>query len=235
MYKGDFIMIGILGAMEEEILAFKEMMSDIEEINIHGLIFYKGKLNSKELVVCKCGVGKVSSARTTSILLTQFNVDLVINVGIAGGNSKYVVPRDIVIANKVSYADADLTPVSAWNYQFGQMSGCPRFFLGDESTNAKLKAINSNIKEGLILSSDTFVADPRFVKNVSEKFEDFEILAFDMESASIAQICYFEKVPFAILRYISDVCGESKQFEVYNDVKNQSSYTLIEIVKEYLL
>lgn len=227
-------MIGIIGAMDEEILAFKLKLDNLEEINIHNVIFYKGIINNKEIVVVKCGVGKVSAARTTTLLLTNFNIDLVINIGIAGGNSRFLKPKSIVLADTISYGDANLVNDFINIYEYGQMSGCPRFFKCDEETNNKLMEINKDIIKGLIITSDTFVTDSQFVIDVESHFKGYDILSFDMESASIAQICYFENVKVCILRYISDVCGENNQFENYKDIKSQSSYTLIEIVEKYL-
>lgn len=103
--------IGIIAAEDDEMLAIKELMIDVIEKDIYNLKFFSGKIHDKDCTLVKCGVGKVNSARTTQVLIDNYNVNYVINVGSAGGINPNLEIGDIVIADRLVQYDFDLTGV----------------------------------------------------------------------------------------------------------------------------
>ena len=103
--------IGIIAAEEEEMMAIKKLMLDVSEKDIYNLKFFSGKIHDKDCTLVKCGVGKVNSARTTQILIDNFDVNYVINVGSAGGINPDLEIGDVVIANRLVQYDFDLTGI----------------------------------------------------------------------------------------------------------------------------
>ena len=111
--------IGIIGAMDVEVSSLREKINE-EHVNILGNDFYIGNINDNEIVLCKCGVGKVNAAIITTLLIKEFEVDFILNTGIAGG---YKLPTEtIVLANAVSYDDVDAT---GFGYMLCQVPGMP--------------------------------------------------------------------------------------------------------------
>lgn len=103
-------MIGIIAAEEKELIEIKKIMSDIEEKNIYEKNFYIGNIEKREVVLVKCNVGKVNSARVTQILIDNFNIELVINVGTAGSVDNSLEIGDVVVATELVQYDFDVTP-----------------------------------------------------------------------------------------------------------------------------
>ena len=103
-------MIGVIVAEEKELSAIREIMTNVEEFNIYEKIFYKGRIENREVVVVKSNVGKVNSARVCQILIDKFNPNLVINVGTAGSVDNRLDIGDVVIANRLVQYDFDVTP-----------------------------------------------------------------------------------------------------------------------------
>ena len=102
-------MIGIIGAMEEEVSQLIEAMEEKEKVTCAGMDFYCGKLKDKEVVIVQSGIGKVNMALCTQILADRFDVKAVINTGVAGGLYKDIEIGDIVISKDAVQHDVDAT------------------------------------------------------------------------------------------------------------------------------
>lgn len=102
-------MIGIIGAMEEEVAAIKEYMEITETRSILDCTFYQGTIKERQVVLLQGGVGKVNAAICTTLLLTNYKIDYVINIGSAGGLCLTQEVGDIVISNEVCQHDFDIT------------------------------------------------------------------------------------------------------------------------------
>ena len=117
--------IGIIAAENDEMFAIKELMTDIFEKDIYNLKFFSGKIHEKDCTLAKCGVGKVNSARTTQIMIDNFKIDYIINVGSACGIDNELQIGDIVVAERLVQYDFDLTGVGAYelrrNLRFRQI------------------------------------------------------------------------------------------------------------------
>lgn len=198
------MVIGIIGAMDEELeILLKEMTLEKTKIKAN-MRFNQGKLYDKELVVVRSGIGKVNAAVCAQILIDDFRVDKVINVGIAGGIGKDVYPGDVVVANNLVQHDMD---TSAFGDEIGQIPRLDAYdFKCDKELVDKAKAACDGIKEhksfiGRIVTGDQFICNTEKIKWLNEKFE---ALACEMEGGSIAQVCYLNNVPFVVIRSISD-------------------------------
>lgn len=209
--------LAIVGAMDSEILYLKEKMEENQKIiekEVNGFIFYEGKLFDKDIVLVRSGVGRVASAILfTTLCMLYKDIDLVINVGIAGGYSGTSV-GDIVVGKISLYGDADLSAFS--KYVYGQMSSCPPYFEADKDLISKILRSNLDYKMGTICTNEKFMTDYKYAKDlIDTHFRDLNVLAFDMESAAFAQSAYVLGKPFIAIRAISDVIGENKQVDNY--------------------
>jgi adenosylhomocysteine nucleosidase len=207
-------MIGLVGAMEDEIKLLRSRMEDLKTEQIGVFEYQSGKLDGKQVVVLRCGIGKVSSAVGCAVLIDHYKPDLVINTGSAGGMGENQSIGDVVVANALVYHDVDLT---AFGYAAGQLPGQSQTFPVRENYMAaaeqaidELKAEQvlpplMNHKRGLIGSSDTFMHDARTIAQVKTVFAG--IAAVDMEAASIAHTCTLFGVDVMVIRALSDIAG----------------------------
>ena len=198
--------IGIIAAMNEEMNAIKLKMSDIKENNIYNLIFCEGKIQNKECVLVECGIGKVNAARTTQIMIDNFDIEYVVNIGTAGGLNKKLGVTDVVIGEKLVQHDFDIT---AFGREKGFITGVGKFIESDKELVKKCKEVMENLDKenefqvisGTIASGDLFCTD----KNLADSIRnEFEADCVEMEGAAIAQICYLDNSPFIVIRSISD-------------------------------
>ena len=189
--------IGIIGAMNEELEVLLKDMKNQKEVK-------RNDLWGQHVVAVVSGVGKVNAASCTQILSSEFNVKSLINIGVAGGVSKDIYPGDIVIGDTYVQHDVD---ASVFGDKIGQI---PRMDVYDFKADEKLlnlaKEAAKNVPEvktyvGRIVSGDQFIADSNKVKVLDE---EFNAKAVEMESAAIAQVAYLNKIPFVIIRSISD-------------------------------
>nr|WP_026041433.1 5'-methylthioadenosine/S-adenosylhomocysteine nucleosidase [Virgibacillus halodenitrificans] len=201
------MMIGIIGAMDEEVALLVSKTKEKEEILIANCVFIKGKIEEKEVVILKSGIGKVNAAMATTILHEKFNPSHVINTGSAGGFSNRLEVGDIVISTEVVHHDVDVT---AFNYAYGQVPGMPAMFPVDTELAAKaiaaVQTLPISYEQGIIATGDSFMDDAERVAWVKEKFPS--MIAAEMEAAAIAQICHQYNTPFVIIRALSDIAGK---------------------------
>lgn len=212
-------MIGIIGAMDIEIDKLRAIMNDVYITRYHDRDFYRGTINDKEVVLVKAGIGKVNAAITTTLLLENYDVDYVVNTGVAGGVS--VDPNTLVIADKFIYHDVDLTN---FDYELGQLPGEERFFhvaeyLLDDATKAA-KSLGYDYNVGLIATGDVFVTK---LDEIKPLVDDLNILAIEMEGAAIAQVANQYHKAFIAIRAISDRVGMENQTTDYREFSIQAA------------
>lgn len=227
------MIIGIIGAMDEELeILLKEMKLERTEVKAN-MRFNLGKLYGKDLVVVRSGIGKVNAAVCAQILIDDFSVDKVVNVGIAGGIGKDVYPGDVVVADNLVQHDMDTT---AFGDEVGQIPRLDTYdFKCDKELVDKAKNACENIKEqksfiGRIVTGDQFICNTEKIKWLNEKFE---ALACEMEGGSIAQVCYLNNIPFVVIRSISDNAnnGAHMDYEKFAPIAIKNS---TEILKSML-
>ncbi len=227
--------IGIIGAMEQEVELLRAQLEQAETKVIAGCEFYHGQLNGVEVILTKSGIGKVAAAVATSLLLELYQPDAVINTGSAGGYDLSLKVGDVVISSEVRYHDVDVT---AFGYEIGQVPQLPAAFLPDANlvqvAKDSVAAVDQTVKviEGLICTGDIFMADPAKVEYARNNFPT--MAAVEMEAAAISQVCHQFKVPFVIIRSLSDIAGKesSQSFDEYLVVAaKHSSLMIAEMVK----
>jgi len=196
---------GIIAAMQEEMQEIENIMEEKIFEKIYELNFIKGKINNTEVVLVEAGVGKVNAARTTQILIDNFDVNYIINVGSAASANDELDIGDIVIGNKLVQHDFDIT---AFGHPKGYISNIGQFVESDkllikkmEETISNLQDIDFKIKIGTIASGDIFCTELKMKEKIRSKFDAD---AIEMEGAAISQICKLDNIPFLIIRSISD-------------------------------
>ncbi len=226
--------IGIIGAMDEEVKAFKDKMDTREYFEKAGKKFYIGSLHHHDVIVVTSGIGKVNAASCTQILVDTFDVETIINIGIAGGLRDGINPGDVVIANSLVEHDVD---VSFFNGdKLGQIPNMDVYdFKCDENLLEKsaeaIKNLDINYSIGRIVSGDQFIFDREKQLFLSEYFDAY---AVEMEGASIGHVCYLNHMPFIVIRSISDnaVIGEHMNYETFKDIALENSINILdEILK----
>lgn len=222
---------GIITAMQEEKQEIENIMENIEKIEIYNLSFIKGKINNSKVVLVESGVGKVNAARTTQILIDNFNIEAVINVGSAGAANNKLNIGDIVIGKSLVQHDFDIT---AFGHPKGYISNAGQYFNSDnqlieqmKKAIKKLDNIDFNILIGRIASGDIFCTDMNMKEKIRNKFEAD---AIEMEGAAIAQVCQLDNIHFIVVRGISDSPNGNNNitFEKYLEKASQRCAQIIE-------
>lgn len=205
--------IVILTAMEKERRMLLPLIENLEEIVLDGLRGVKGKIYGKEVMVAKCGIGKVNSAINAYKSIRGFHPDLIINSGVAGGAGNGTHIGDLFVATEVSYHDVWCGPETS----IGAADGMEVLMKCDRTVVEKARNVlkDENLVTGLICSGDRFITLAQEIKEIKNNFP--EVKAVDMESASIAQVCCMEGVAFNIIRVISDTPGEGENISQYEN------------------
>lgn len=203
--------IGIIAAMNIEMEILLDAMNEYEETNFMGYKFYEGSINDIDIVLVESGVGKVNAAMATTLLISEFACDFILNTGIAGG-LKGVKTKDVIIADGLMWHDFD---IRLFGYEYGQVPHMPKIFPVNPEcimlAKSTLNKLNIDYKTGLILSGDKFVSS----YDTLGLAKDMGALASEMEGCAVAQVATKAGVDFIVLRYISDVVGEPSQNEDY--------------------
>lgn len=207
--------IGIIGAMEEEVQLLKSKMSHLNQHQIAGVDFYEGEISQQTVILVRSGIGKVQAGMTTGLLLAQYAPDVVLNTGSAGGIGQGLKIDDVVISSEVAYHDVDAT---AFGYVIGQLPQQPARFKADSDWVARVQRAAAAVKlasrTGLIVSGDQFVSSQAASKKILANFPG--ALASEMEGAAIGQVATQFKVPFVIIRAMSDV-GDEDAGVIFDD------------------
>lgn len=221
--------VGIIFAMKEEMDALKEYLNITREYEFYDLKFYEGNINNVTCVLVECGVGKVNAARTTQVLIDKMNVDYIFNIGVAGGISKKLNVLDIVIGEKLVQHDFDIT---AFNHEKGYIPNIGVYIESESKLVALARKTNiENVKVGNIASGDIFCTLESMSSKINNKFN---ALAVEMEGASVAQVCYLCKVPFLVIRSISDIPGNNNVIS-YEEFLIKSSKKVADLMNEILI
>lgn len=236
--------LGIIGAVKEEVELLVEALqkTDSKSIKIKkgSLFFYEGVLDTCQVVIVCCGVGKVNAALCAQILISEFGVQAILNTGAAGGLDARLKVLDLVVSTDAVQHDMD---ASWFGYAKGQVPGMESaFYVADErlcsiAQKAFTRVIQKNTDtnkpsmiKGRIASGDIFVSSKEKRK---ELLKEFSPACVEMEGASIAQVCTVNAIPFVILRSISDLAGDDAGIS-YEDFSVKASHTSALVVQEML-
>lgn len=223
--------IGIIGAMEEEVAQLIEAMEDVKKSTIAGMDFYDGNLWGKKAVVVKSGIGKVNMAACTQILASIYKVDALINTGVAGGLYAPINIGDIVLSKDTIQHDMDAT---GFGYERGVIPQMEQsVFEGDPFLIEKAKQACEEVNKdlcvyvGRVVSGDQFISSSEKKKELIEVFDGY---CAEMEGAAMAQIAWLNKIPFVVIRAISDKADNSATM-AYNEFEEQAIVHTIRLLQ----
>lgn len=186
--------IGVIGAMDSELAALIAALTQPAQETVQGLVFRTGRLGAREVVLVRCGIGKVSAARCTQVLIDRFAPGAVINTGIAGGLASGLAVGDIVVADGLVQHDFDAAPT---------------VFAPDAVLSALLAQTAGNaigaqrVHRGLVATGDQFISGAAAKAAIRRAFP--AAMAAEMEGGAVAQAASMSGVPFAVVRAISDL------------------------------
>jgi adenosylhomocysteine nucleosidase len=202
--------IGIIGAMDIEVDALVAMLENHKTEKLSGVLFHTGKLSGKNVVIAKCGIGKVFAAICAESMILKYSPSLIINTGVAGALASGIKAGDVVIADRLLQHDMD---TSALGDEKGLISGINRiYFEADERARGIL--LEAAAELGLHASLGTVATGDKFIADKSEKkriTNDFHAVACEMEGGAIAHTAFVNETPFAVIRAISDSADEDSE------------------------
>ena len=206
--------IGIIGAMELEVSTLKEAMTVSSVTTCAGMDFYEGTLNDAAVVIVRSGVGKVNAALCVQILTDKFAVTHIINTGVAGSLNAALDIGDILVSRDAMHHDVDAT---VFGYPLGELPQMGiREFIADEKlvhlAVESCKKVNPDltVRTGRVVSGDQFISSDDVKKRLIEVFHGD---CAEMEGASIAHGAYLNKIPFIVIRAISDKADGSAEMD----------------------
>lgn len=228
--------VGIIGAMDIEVKMLRQELADAKESCAGGLVFVEGILNGTSVVIVKSGIGKVNAALCTQLLALKFGVTHVINTGIAGAMASGLKVLDFVVSEDALYHDFDTTGFGYKPTVIPQMD-CSDFKADESMVKAAVSAFGSlkeaeghSLIKGRIASGDQFISS----KEQKEKIRSVcSPACVEMEGAAIAQACYINKVPFVIIRCMSDMADDNGE-NTYNFNEETAAGLSASLVKSML-
>lgn len=219
--------VGIICAGDDELEPFLPHLENSRVTEKAMLKIYEGQINGLSVVTLYSGVCKVNAAIATQILIDTYQVNIIINAGTAGGMDKSIELFDTIISTQAAYHDVDadiLTDFHPWLSSI--------YFNSDENLLNLAKNIFSNSSKvhfGRMVTGEKFIKD-----DMRESINDTYLpLSVDMETASIAHVCYVNEIPFIAIRSITDT---ATHIGIENFEKNckQASIISKNIVLDFL-
>lgn len=224
------MIVGIIGAMEAEIVRLLERMNLERTREIATLTFYEGKLGNAQLVLVKSGIGKVNAALCAQILIDRFEVEAIINTGVAGALHPDLEVGDIVLATEVLQHDID---ASIFGDPRGIIPGLKESVFATDSRlleSCCSQKSGYRIVKGRIVTGDQAVGDS---KTKEFLYSHFHGTCVEMEGGAIGHVCYLNQIPFMVIRAISDKANEEVEVD-YGTFMKESAIKSAEIVEEML-
>jgi adenosylhomocysteine nucleosidase len=195
--------IGIIGAMEGEVNAIIAALEDRREEIIGGIKFHTGTMFGKNIVVSRCGIGKVFAAMCAEAMIIRYSPRLIVNTGVGGAIDRSLRPLDMVFATRLVQHDMDTSPLGDPK---GLISGINRIYFDTDARavdilSASAAAIGVRYMTGVVASGDRFIALSEDKERIAS---DFGGAACEMEGAAIAHVAFVNETPCAVVRAISD-------------------------------
>lgn len=223
--------IGIICAGDREVEPFLPWISECTISEKAMLKFYAGTIEDQEIVTLFSGVCKTNAAIATQILIDTYGCNVIINAGTAGGISKEIKLFDTVVSTETAYWDVSeeiLTEFHPWMESI--------YFKADQTlidlTKKAVSEFNhTRVYFGRLITGESFIED----NNRTEINQNFSPLSVDMETASIAHVCYVNQIPFIAIRTITDSVDHigADEFEINCCKASQLSAQLVkDLLKE---
>lgn len=221
-------MIGIICAMQIEADGIIAISENVKSETYAGMKFTSGTLHGKDIVIVVCGVGKVNASMCTLALINKYSPDVVINSGVAGAVSPIVSIGDIVVGTKAVEHDMNTTALGDKQGEVSFPDGKVTYFECDKAVSNLLASVckkipDTKVAQGIIASGDIFVSERKSRLRINDHFG---AIACEMEGAAIGHVCYCCKVPYGIIRAISDDLDENKGMDFVKFCKLASKKTV---------
>ena len=205
-------MIGILGAMPPEVESILAALENKQAHPMSGTTYYTGTLHGRDVVVARCGVGKVCAAVCAQTMILHFGAKALLNTGVAGALDPALSICDVVIATDLVQHDVDTSPLGD---PVGLISELNRVDMPTDARMAALaeetaKALGQTVHKGRVASGDCFVASPEKKQYIRDTFS---AMACEMEGGAMAQVCMMNQTPFLVLRAISDTADNRAEMD----------------------
>ncbi len=217
--------IGIIGAMPSELADIRNVLKDAVVKNYAGYDFYICTYKDKLIINACSGIAKVNAALCTQVMIDKFDVDAIINTGVAGGMDRKVKVCDIVISDAVCSHDLELRLLE--NY--------PPFHSIYEADKALMDAVEKVCSEknipchvGRVVSGEAFISDNAVKQDICDRLNP---LAVDMETAAVGQCAYRNGIPFVSVRCISDNADDEGEMS-FDEFEKIAAKRVAEIVLE---
>ncbi len=234
--------LAIVGAMHEEIAALRPCLAGVRTERRAGRDFHLGRLDGHDVILVRCGIGKVAAATTAAVLLDAFDAHALLFTGVAGGLGDGVRVGDIVVATALLQHDMNAEPLfPRWEVP---LTGLARFG-ADAAWTARLvqagrtlaaagtHAAAATIHQGLVISGDRFVATHAESDQLRALLPD--ALAVEMEGAAVAQVCRDFARPFGVVRTISDRADDAAHGDFQRFVRDVAAPYSRDVVRAALL
>ncbi len=228
-------MIGIICALSIEVEELTKLLQNKQENTYAKMKYISGTINGKEVVMTECGIGKVNAAMSTQVMIDRYNPSVIINSGIAGSVSRELKIGDIVISKDCVQHDFDGTqmgdPKGLIQYNDETRIDIPvSIDVAQKLFDACKDIENTNVMLGRIATGDIFVAEKSMRQSVAD---EFDAVACEMEGGAVAQVCYRNEVPCAVLRCISDDFDEN-QFMDFMEFRFLAADKSMAAIKNFL-
>ena len=233
--------LAIVGAMHEEIAALRPCLEGLRTERRAGRDFHLGRLDGHDVILVRCGIGKVAAATTAAVLLDAFDASALLFTGVAGGLGEGVRVGDIVVATTLLQHDMNAAPLfPRWEVP---LTGRARFD-ADAAWTARLVqasrtlaaahtyAVAATIHAGLVISGDRFVATHAESDQLRALLPD--ALAVEMEGAALAQVCHDFARPFGVVRTVSDRADDAAHGDFQRFVRDVAAPYSRDIVRAAL-
>lgn len=228
--------IGLIGAMDVELSHLIADMQDHTVERVLGTEFHLGRIGGVDVVLAKCGIGKVAAAVTAQTMLLRYQPTLLMNTGVGGSLTTRLSVGDIAISARAVEHDMDTSPLGD---PVGFLSGINRIYLDADLESAErllahAEALGLKATLGTVCSGDRFVASVSEKERIASLFEDAAVC--EMEGGAIAHAAYLAGVPFVIVRAISDSADGSSSMDYLSflEIAAERSYALVRAYLEGL-
>ena len=220
--------------MQEEFEEIQNIMKNCDEKRIKEISFITGKIEGQNCVIVQSGIGKVNSARITQMMIDNFDIEYIMNLGSAGALNPMLKIGDIVIGDELVQHDFDIT---AFGHAKGYITGVGDRVYSDkyliekfENAIENLEDRNYEIKTGTIASGDVFCTE---IEMKNQIYANFKADCVEMEGAAIAQVSYLNNIPFIVIRSISDTPNGNNAI-TFDEFVELASKRCARILKEVL-
>ncbi|MGL6175170.1 MAG: 5'-methylthioadenosine/adenosylhomocysteine nucleosidase [Cellulosilyticaceae bacterium] len=224
---------GIISAISLEMEHILNNMVIEEELKICGFLFYTGCINHVPIVLTTCSVGKVNAACCTQLLISNFDVNYIINTGIAGGIHHTLKVKDIVISSDITYFDVNNAQMKKYYpHQENFTSSIELVALSQKACEEVLPP-DISFYVGRIATGDRFVSTQDDKQKIRDEFNPHCV---EMEGGAIAHVAYLNQVPFVVIRAISDLAddGAKNTYDTFKEhAARQSANITLKILQQY--